>query len=221
VRVYHFINEQHGLDDIRKRRIKIATFQELNDPFELISIDFSNEYVRKAFTNLKLKLSENRGVVCFSREWSNPVLWSHYADKHRGICLGFDVPENTDKLHGISYSRMRVIAEIDKLVPPISESNLTYMKQLLYTKYSHWKYENEVRAFTTLEEKDPKTGFYFANFSEELLLKEVIVGACSNTSRETLNQALGNIASEVNIIKARLAFKTFKVVRQKDKKLWS
>jgi hypothetical protein len=33
-------------------------------------------------------------MLCFSRDWHNPVQWSHYADKHRGICLGFDVPDS-------------------------------------------------------------------------------------------------------------------------------
>lgn len=134
--------------------------------------------------------------------------------------MGFDVPDNTDKFHRVSYSSIRIIAEIDKLVPPITELSLEYMKQLLYTKYSHWKYEEEVRALTTLEEQDPETGLYFSNFSEELLLKEVIVGACSKLSKESLQNTLGDLNSTVTINKARLAFKTFKVVSQRNKKLW-
>jgi hypothetical protein len=36
MRVYHFINEEYGLDDLRRRRLKIATILELNDPFETL-----------------------------------------------------------------------------------------------------------------------------------------------------------------------------------------
>ena len=32
--VYHFINKEYGIEDLRKRRLKIATLNELNDPFE-------------------------------------------------------------------------------------------------------------------------------------------------------------------------------------------
>lgn len=36
LRVYHFVGPDHGLDDIRRRRLKIATIADLNDPFELL-----------------------------------------------------------------------------------------------------------------------------------------------------------------------------------------
>ena len=26
------------------------------------------------------------GMLCFSKGWHNPVQWSHYTDKHKGIC---------------------------------------------------------------------------------------------------------------------------------------
>jgi hypothetical protein len=31
------------------------------------------------------------GVCCFSTTHSNPLLWSHYGDQHRGLCVGYDV----------------------------------------------------------------------------------------------------------------------------------
>jgi hypothetical protein len=36
IRVYHFVGAEYGLDDIRRRRLKIATIDDLNDPFELL-----------------------------------------------------------------------------------------------------------------------------------------------------------------------------------------
>jgi len=39
------------------------------------------------------ELNDIAGVMCFSSTWKNPVMWSHYADQHRGICLGFEVPD--------------------------------------------------------------------------------------------------------------------------------
>jgi len=41
----------------------------------------------------KERLIGKLGLLCFSRNWHNPVLWSHYADKHRGICPGFDADD--------------------------------------------------------------------------------------------------------------------------------
>lgn len=86
MRVFHFISEQFGLEDIRRRRLKIATLNELNDPFELFGVNLSDEALRQAFRAMKHELAFKRGLLCFSRNWHNPVQWSHYAAKHTGLC---------------------------------------------------------------------------------------------------------------------------------------
>ena len=55
----------------------------MNDPFELLSVDLSEPDDRTTFDGLKADLNQTIGVLCFSRGWSNPVLWSHYGDRHR------------------------------------------------------------------------------------------------------------------------------------------
>ena len=48
MRVYHFIKAKYGLQDLRKRRLKIARIMELNDPFEFIGIDSPDAELRQA-----------------------------------------------------------------------------------------------------------------------------------------------------------------------------
>jgi hypothetical protein len=36
---------------------------------------------------------DNIGVLCLGASWSSPVMWAHCADKHFGVALGFDVPD--------------------------------------------------------------------------------------------------------------------------------
>lgn len=217
MRVYHFVSDVFGLEDLRRRRLKIATLNELNDPFELFGINLKDENLRRAFHAMKHELASNRGLICFSRNWHNPVQWSHYAAKHTGICLGFDVPE--EHLGEVTYSRKRLIVEAEQFRDPRS-LDIDLAKRFLFTKYAHWRYENELRSFVTLENEDPVTGLYFAEFSDKLKLAVVIVGAQSTISRQTLQAALGDIALSVETFKARLAFGSFRVVRQKDQKLW-
>lgn len=217
MRVYHFICANYGLDNLRKRRVKIATLNELNDPFELFGVNLGNESLRRAFQVMKKELSQNRGLLCFSRDWCNPVLWSHYADRHRGLCLAFDIPDK--HLGPVNYSRKRLVVDIEnfrnprQLLPDVAT-------RLMFTKYSHWRYENEVRCFVTLEEKDSETGLYFADFSENLRLVGVIVGAESSITRGELSGALGELQASVETFKTRLAFRTFRVVRQRNAKFW-
>jgi hypothetical protein len=218
VRIYHFVNEVFGLDDLHKRRLKIATIDDLNDPFELFAVHFGNPAVRRAFRKMKEKLSRERGLLCFSRDWRNPVQWSHYAHGHRGLCFGFDVPDET--VGPVNYSKKRIAAKIDQLAAPRLFNEATAIS-LLFTKFSHWIYEDEVRAFVTLEDRDAESGLYFADFSDELTLREVIVGAASTITRAQIRDGLGELASSVSAWKARLAFQSFSVVRQKNQRLWT
>lgn len=217
MRVYHFVNREYGLSNLRLRRLKIATLLELNDPFELFGVSLEDPELRHAFRAMKEELARSRGLLCFSKRWHNPVQWSHYAAKHTGLCLGFDVPDA--HLGSVSYSRKRLVADAQKFRTPDQFSEETALR-FLFTKYSHWKYEQEVRCFVSLEDKDPKTGLFFADFSEDLYLREVIVGAQADITRSELDAALGDLGSEVKCMKARLAFKTFRVVQQRDRHLW-
>jgi hypothetical protein len=217
MRVYHFVNKEYGLENIQKRRLKIATLNELNDPFELFGVEFSDPSVRSAFYAMKNELAQNRGLLCFSKSWHNPVQWSHYADKHKGLCLGFDVPD--ESLGDVNYSRKRLVTDIEKLKSP-RQLAPTAAKKFLFTKYHHWKYENEIRSFVTLEEIDEEKQMYFADFSNKLSLKEVIVGSMSDITRKELANCLGDLRGQIKSFKARLAFKTFKVVKQRKEELW-
>ena len=91
VRVYHLTPAEFAISDIESRRIKVARFSDLNDPFELMALNLRERHVRKVMRNFKREQNDHTGLLCFSADWTNPVLWSHYAAKHRGICLGFDL----------------------------------------------------------------------------------------------------------------------------------
>lgn len=92
-RAYHFISLQHGLDDLRRQHLKISRLDDLNDPFELWAIAQPDRRVRQALKNTKDEMAQQCGLLCFSLDWHNPLLWSHYADRHRGIALGFDIDD--------------------------------------------------------------------------------------------------------------------------------
>ncbi|MDB5570040.1 MAG: hypothetical protein JWN93_1223 [Hyphomicrobiales bacterium] len=95
------------------------------------------------------------------------------------------------------------------------------MEQIISTKYIHWQYENEVRIYIDLRGETPdKRDRHFTDFSDEIVLKEVIVGHRSTLTKNQLKAALGEQASHVSICKARLAFKSYTVVPQLDQALW-
>jgi hypothetical protein len=206
VRVYHFLPANYALEDIEKRRIKISEIDHLNDPFELWCVSQKDRKLRVALRGYKNEMHKQYGVLCFSKHWHNPVLWSHYADKHRGMCLGFEV--EAARLQAIAYVTKRPIL---RLPPNQADAN-----QLLFTKYRDWKYEEEWRGWIRLDERDKATSFYFYPFDGVVELSEVIIGPLCDISKTRIDEALRGYSGKVSIIKARLAFKTFRVVRNRQ-----
>lgn len=220
MRLYHFTSAKWALDDIRRGRLKIATLDNLNDPFELRAVAIRDQSRRKEYGSYRDSLGTAFGVLCFSRHWANPVQWSHYADNHRGVCLGFDVESTL--VHPIIY-RLRPYDEaVLNGIETMSEADARgVLLKLMTTKYSHWRYEKEVRAFASLDDPDPETGLFFTNFSPYLALREVIVGPNSPLTRAEVADALGELAATVTAFKARLSFQSYRVVRQRSPSQWT
>lgn len=214
MRLYHFLPSKYALSDLRNRHFKIARVAELNDPFELVAVDSSDPTQRTILRGWKNTFQNKWGILCFCKTWRNPVIWSHYADKHKGMCLGFDVKDKF--LLPIRYTASRLDIDIVHLHDR-GALNVNLMNKLLRTKFIDWKYEKEVRVSVRLQDRDTITGKYFYNFSNDLQLAEVIAGPLCSVPKDEILDALSSPDASVRIIKARLAFKTFKLVKnQKD-----
>lgn len=208
MRVYYLTGSQFALNNIALRRIKISRFSDLNDPFELLAVDVSDRQLRDAFRATKNKINQNRGLICFSRSWSNPVIWGHYAEKHTGICLGFDVPD--DLPSPVIYATKLLKIERDKETnkPKPTEE---VINTLLRTKFSDWKYENEMRIFVDLDHNTVESGRYFYSFSDNLTLREVILGPQCELPIDGIRNMVKEFKPAVKVIKARIAFSRFEV----------
>jgi Protein of unknown function (DUF2971) len=220
MRLYYFTQQEHALTNIAKKRIRISRFNDLNDPFELLANSLADRDLRTAFIKLKNEFDKDNGLICFSENWRNPVMWSHYADKHRGMCLGFEVADSSAVK--VTYSSRRLNYDLQSFNP----ENLNRHQDILKcfsTKFGHWRYEREYRVFVKLDHstKDLK-GNYFTGFNQCLQLKSIVVGPNSNLSRRDVSEAVlaGNHGSDLDIFKARTAFRTFRIVKIRDSKFW-
>jgi hypothetical protein len=186
LRVYKFLSAKWGLEAIQKRQIKVSRFHELNDPFDCHAIKFDLELEREAWQNTINTLGQNRGLSCFSRHFHNPVLWSHYAENHHGIVLGFDVNKTIPFL-GVSYANTFLDGRGFQSFSP--EKKLSMVRGALSRKFLQWKYESEVRAFVDLDHESPENGHYFLEFGTDFKLSEVIVGSRYGTELGLIENA--------------------------------
>ena len=117
---------------------------------ELSSEEFetAKEILLSAFNEKALKHWENNyrsslGVCCFTSDPLSELMWAHYADSAKGVCLQFCFKENSEfqkKIVPIVYSNKTIIVKdkIDRF-------------KALFKKRTVWKYEKEWRILTDEE----------------------------------------------------------------------
>ena len=209
MRAYYLTRQDWGLEAIKLRRVKLSLFDEMNDPFELLGVELKTKEDRAEFYQLKEEMNQTIGALCFSRNWNNPVLWSHYGDRHRGLCLGFDLLD--EWAFEVSYQGERLKGEVESELP--KKDHETFGHKLLLTKYEHWRYEDEVRMILELKNVVHENNMYFLPFSNALRLSEVIVGPRCALALENLRRIVSPLDVSVRLTKSRLAFDSYKVVR--------
>jgi len=85
------------------------------------------------------------GLACFSEILDNLLMWSHYADGHRGFCLEFDV--RSDPFH--KAIPVRYLETLPRFNPVeiLAEGPSEPLMDLIRTKSINWSYEKEWRIF--------------------------------------------------------------------------
>lgn len=209
IRVYHITSAEYGVGNIGLARLKVARFSDLNDPFELMALNFRERRVRNVVRSFRNAYDANTGLLCFSADWTDPVLWSHYGSKHRGICLGFNVQRS--RAQEVRYEDERILAELQETGEPMTIGQ-DLQELLLCTKFRHWHYEQEWRVFVSLEDLPKEGNLHFYPFDENVQLAEVILGPQCQLSLDAVRKLTWVLYPNVSVIKARLAYKFFKVV---------
>ena len=134
----------------------------------------------------------DRGVFSMAERPNCPLMWSHYADEHRGLCLGYSVPADTaDKLHKIKYGGSRLIEA--SAVAAMLNGDVAVRRKVdeavFSRKAEEWCYEKEWRL---VGQRGPQ--------SSPLELEEVVFGMrCDSPVKYAVMKALENRARPVKL----------------------
>jgi len=199
--------------NLKNRRLKISRLNELNDPFELVAANRTDKNQRAIWNGWQRTQIGKWGLICFSKTWKNPVMWSHYADKHKGMCLGFEVP--SDLVLQVNYTKKRLNLDFAKLKKE-GKLNKNHMLNIFKTKFIDWQYEREARVISYLESPEPETGYFFHAFDHQIKLTDIYVGPLCDLKEKEITEHLQPEDINVKITKTRLAFNTFDIVEQKQ-----
>lgn len=96
-------------------------------------------------------LLEITGVLSLSARNDSILMWSHYADHHKGLCLGYknNLGFERTRIHRVRYSEDRNNDHIAQYLLSLGESPNESLQRIfqeaLLTKYKDWFYEEEWR----------------------------------------------------------------------------
>lgn len=166
---------KHALNDIRNNTLSLSNPTLFNDPLDTLLLKWNSRLVEAAGTSLEKELLEIRqrtyGHIkarCFARkdklpevnqfaertaiiksqniEELNPLMWAHYADSHKGICIKYVFPANfvcNDDPVNRTWSMMANMQYVPHFT--FNAKNPFTVEDALLKKFNIWEYENEVR----------------------------------------------------------------------------
>jgi len=189
MKLYHYTKYSTLIKILSNYSLKYGDFTNTNDPTEFYRLsgvpysDYTIKFGSKdLFDSFYKKVNMYKPISLSidveGREgWQIPIMWAHYGDNHKGICIEIDY----DKLH---FSECEVFCRVKYTngIPQhfflenaknddnnfdqiIDEYILKNRELLLFTKETTWKFEQEFRIISYKGEylniKDAITGIYF------------------------------------------------------------
>ncbi|EKO3660513.1 DUF2971 domain-containing protein [Vibrio metschnikovii] len=158
--------------------IRVSSKDSLNDPFEVNpSVDFYVDFFQKvqhpAYPkdkdvlykileplpedfNLGFHPLNSLGIISFTEDKENLLMWSHYADQHKGFVIEFDIEhEFFSKLYANGNEFVGVINRVLYRRERLKALN-EYMIEPYFHKSNEWSYEKEHRLVISLDAVDRK-----------------------------------------------------------------
>ncbi len=111
--------------------------------------------VERMCGELAAELKRALGIYCLSAVPDHVLMWSHYADQHRGVCLRFSQTSDAGLFRvaqRVAYSDERPILRI------VQDSIQTKLEKAFLTKAKDWGYEQEWRVLSPVQAGVPSTG---------------------------------------------------------------
>lgn len=160
------------LDSISGDYFYAASLAKLNDPFEATYIyEPIEKFIKVAellhgktedTESLRAQLQEtlgrvNRaGIFSLAKNFDDTKLWAHYADRHTGFCVGYDI-EQLEKHNGDAFREGYIIkVKYSRTPPTIDFKNFSggingFLQRVLGIKHPDWAHEAETRIITDNE----------------------------------------------------------------------
>jgi len=133
---------------------------------------------QSTFRRFALAFINQSRTICFSEIKDNNVMWSHYADQHRGAVLGLkcmkEIDDNFLIAMPVKYSKeFPPFTPLDRWVREMTGEEEPDFKRLyfplIFTKHIDWAYEKEWRISLPLQPNEKNSrGIYLEHKNAEV-----------------------------------------------------
>lgn len=160
-----------------------------------IRAEFNEDFLEKLWKETYVNINKDIAIFSLSKNWNNILMWSHYADCHKGFCIGFNSEHdffkniinernNTSKtIYEVKYSSKRY------KIPMIIEERKVSIDPFI-TKSKDWKYEQEIRMIISISLADnvlKKEPYDICLFKvPHSSINEIVLGANMNKESEKI-----------------------------------
>lgn len=150
----------------------------------------------------ELLLQYDKGIVSLAQRVTCPLMWSHYGDQHRGVCIGYSVPSDAQHdLHKVTYGGKRLVdaTKVLAMLDGDKDAGLQVDEAVLLRKAASWRYEQEWRLIG-------ERGLQ----NSPLELEEIIFGMrCTEAVKYAVIAALDNRVRPIRFYEMRELHGTF------------
>ena len=137
------------------------------------------------------------GVLSLSAQNDNILMWSHYADNHKGICIEF----RTDIVHSLFTEAKPVVYDEElpryDLYEVVTNEELRSSVPWMLTKSPLWEYEKEWRVLDFETRNEPQA------FPAECITGVILGCRIPASEREKVEQWVASLSHDVTLYEAK------------------
>ena len=217
------VEEEYGKNPIisafisKEAFINLALTQEESVKNVVVGIE---PYVVRLLPGILQKTANSLlGALSLSEIYDHELMWSHYAEEHKGYVIGFDSSHPFFNQKKSPVDELRHLRKIDyRDKPPVINLMNTNGSELFLVKSSKWKYEVEWRMLLPLSDsaelidKDPYPIHLF-KFPAKAVERIVLGAKISDENKRIIKSLMGDRKfSHVELCQARLDSSSYGIV---------
>lgn len=172
---------------------------------------------------IRKRRDQTYGILSLSELWNNSAMWTHYSERHTGVCIGFDSSASIFKTqHNYGIKPVGKVRYLQERLPVDYATGEDIPPDLFFRKSLDWQYEYEWRSVArfpdlkrfSFRKEGEVNGFpLYLLYIDHEHVREIYLGALASKKTESLVLEFAAKKS-VRVFRATLASTSYEMDRK-------